>query len=95
MAAHTDYLKEQFNAWLSSSYRSLIEGMRLVAAYEYPDLTLEKLQAQLDALYREVAAAYIPSGDPHEKVKGLNEVFFEKRASGQIPIIFTLSKTAF
>jgi regulator of sirC expression with transglutaminase-like and TPR domain len=52
--------------------------MQLVPSYEYPDLTSEKLQAQLDALYGEVTAAYIPSDDPHEKVKGLNDVFFGK-----------------
>jgi regulator of sirC expression with transglutaminase-like and TPR domain len=42
----------------------------------YPDLTPEKWQARLAALYAGVAAAYKPADDPKERVENLSGVFF-------------------
>lgn len=80
--AYLDDLQEQLRAWKEGGYTDLAEGMRLVASYEYPDLTPEKLQASLHAFYRDVNAAYTPADDPHEKIKRLNEVFFGKMGFG-------------
>ncbi len=71
-----DNLKAQLRAWKAGGASDLPEGMRLVAAYQYPDLTSATWQARLGKLYKEVAAAYAPADDPQKKVENLNEVFF-------------------
>jgi regulator of sirC expression with transglutaminase-like and TPR domain len=74
--APLDPLKAQLRAWKAGGAVDLPEGMRLVAAYQYPDLTPKKWQARLAKLHKEVAAAYLPADDPPEQIKRLNEVFF-------------------
>jgi hypothetical protein len=51
-----DDLQAQFRAWKAGGAPDLSEGMRLVAMLRYPDLTPEKWQARLAALYAGVAA---------------------------------------
>jgi regulator of sirC expression with transglutaminase-like and TPR domain len=74
--APLDDLKAQLRAWKAGGAADLPEGMRLVAAYGYPDLTPATWQARLAKLYRDVAAAYVPADDPQQRVENLNEVFF-------------------
>ncbi len=74
--APLDPLKAQLRAWKAGGATDLPEGMRLVAAYGYPDLTPKTWQARLAKLYKEVAAAYVPADDPQKRVENLNEVFF-------------------
>jgi regulator of sirC expression with transglutaminase-like and TPR domain len=71
-----DDLQAQLRAWKAGGASDLSEGMRLVAAYQYPDLTSEKWQAKLAALYADAAASYKPADDPEGRVENLNEVFF-------------------
>jgi regulator of sirC expression with transglutaminase-like and TPR domain len=75
-------LEALLHAWKAGGASDLAEGMRLVATYQYPDLTHEKLQAKLAALYREATAAYKPVDDPQEKVNNLNGVFFGQLGFG-------------
>lgn len=89
-----DALKAQLRAWKAGG-ADLPEGMRLVAAYGYPDLTPATWQARLAKLYREVAAAYTPADDPHEQIKRLNDVFFGQLGFGANALYFHAVENSF
>jgi regulator of sirC expression with transglutaminase-like and TPR domain len=93
--APLDDLKAQLRAWKAGGAADLPEGMRLVAAYQYPDLTPKKWQARLAKLHKEVAAAYTPSDDPHEQIKRLNDVFFGQMRFGANTLHFHAAENSF
>ena len=76
---HPNDLTVQLRAWKAGGATDLAEGMRLVAAYQYSDLTPEKWQARLAAFYAEVTAAYKPADDPEMRVKNLNKIRLKLR----------------
>jgi len=64
--------------WKNNGYQDLLEGMWLVATYQYPDLSLEKLRQSINDIYFDVWLEFRDDLHPHDQVRILNQVFFEK-----------------
>ncbi len=76
-----DTLRERMTDWKQSK-QDLLEGMWLIATYQYPDLSLEKLKADLEQVYYEAWLDFRPEVHPYDKIKLLNTVFFSKLKFG-------------
>ena len=76
-----DTLKERMAAWKNSDM-DLLEGMWLIATYQYPDLELDKLRSDLEQVYYEAWLEFRPEVHPFDKIKLLNSVFFSKLKFG-------------
>jgi regulator of sirC expression with transglutaminase-like and TPR domain len=71
-------LKTKLAEWKNKNSDDLLEGMWLVALYQYPDLEFEKLRADLEQLYYEVWLEFKPEVHYLDKIKILNSVIFNK-----------------
>jgi regulator of sirC expression with transglutaminase-like and TPR domain len=75
-------LKDKLERWKKSGASDLIEGMWLVASYQYPDLELQKVKETLDQLYFEVWPDMKEGLSPTDQVKSLNDAIFGKLKFG-------------
>jgi regulator of sirC expression with transglutaminase-like and TPR domain len=73
-----NWLREQLLAWYRTPEQDLLTGMWLVAAYQYPDLDLQKIRQELEQIYRDAWLEVKPDLYPFDQVKVLNSVFFGK-----------------
>ena len=76
-----DTLRERLSDWKKGDM-DLLEGMWLVATYQYPDLELEKLRQDLEQVYYEAWLEFKPEAHPFDKIRILNSVFFSKLKFG-------------
>ncbi len=76
-----DTLRERLGNWKNSEM-DLLEGMWLIATYQYPDLELQKLKSDLEQVYYEAWLDFKPEVHPFDKIKLLNSVFFSKLKFG-------------
>lgn len=77
-----DLLKDRLVAWYSSEQKDLLEGMWLVATFQYPDLELEKLRKELEQIYYETWLEFRPDLFPMDQIKIVNGVLFNKLKFG-------------
>ena len=94
-----ELLSEKLVAWKTSGAEDLLEGMMLVANYQYPDLNLKFLSRKFEQYYHETWREFSEELSPMEQVKILNDVFFNKfkfrpnaknfhsRANGMINVV--------
>jgi regulator of sirC expression with transglutaminase-like and TPR domain len=75
-------LVERLVAWKEGGALDLLEGMWLVATYQYPDLPIEKLRRDLEQIYYEVWLEFRNHLHPTDQIKILNNVFFNKLKFG-------------
>ena len=75
-------LVDRLIAWKEGGALDLLEGMWLVATYQYPDLAIEKLKRDLEQIYYEVWLEFRNHLHPTDQVKILNNVFFNKLKFG-------------
>jgi regulator of sirC expression with transglutaminase-like and TPR domain len=73
-----DVLRDRLLAWYQQEDPDLLEGMWLIATYQYPDLEMEKLKQELEQLYYEAWLEFKPDAHPFDQVKLLNSVIFSK-----------------
>jgi regulator of sirC expression with transglutaminase-like and TPR domain len=73
-----DQLKERLVEWNSRENPDLLEGMWLVATYQYPDLELEHLQKTLDQLFYNVWPDFKEDLHPFDQIKILNNGLFNR-----------------
>ncbi len=71
-------LKSRLKEWHLKGEHDLLEGMWLVATYQYPDLSLEGLRRQLEQIYYEAWLEFKADAHPFDQVKILNSVIFGK-----------------
>lgn len=71
-------LKIRLKEWHERKEHNLLEGMWLVATYQYPDLSLEGLKAQLEQIYYEAWLEFKTDALPFDQIKILNSVIFGK-----------------
>ncbi len=64
--------------WKENGFQDLLEGMWIVATYQYPDLSLEKLKQSINDIYFDVWLEFRDDLHPHDQIRILNQVFFEK-----------------
>lgn len=68
--------------WRNQGGLTILEGMWIIATYQYPELTLEKLQQEIDQLYYDVWMEMRDDMHPMDKIRTLNAVFFGKHKFG-------------
>ncbi|MEM6523881.1 MAG: transglutaminase-like domain-containing protein [Bacteroidota bacterium] len=73
-----DLLKDKLLNWFREESGDLLKGMWLVASYQYPDLEFAKLKQDIEQLYYEAWLEFKPDGHPHDQIKILNSVLFNK-----------------
>jgi regulator of sirC expression with transglutaminase-like and TPR domain len=71
-------LKSKLRQWKEEGPQDLLEGMWLVATYQYPDLSLEKLKRELEQIYYDAWLEFRSNIHPFDQVKILNSIMFSK-----------------
>jgi regulator of sirC expression with transglutaminase-like and TPR domain len=77
-AVQLDLLKVRLLKWKDEGARDLLEGMWIVATYQYPDLECSKLKKDIEQLYYEVWLDLQTDLAPYEQIKAVNNVLFNK-----------------
>lgn len=77
-----DLLKERLLTWYQGEQKDLLEGMWIVATFQYPDLELEKLKHELEQIYYETWLEFRPDLHPMDQIKVVNGVLFNKLKFG-------------
>ncbi|MFN3405397.1 MAG: transglutaminase-like domain-containing protein [Cytophagaceae bacterium] len=75
---HFDLLKSRLLKWKEEGATDLLEGMWIVATYQYPDLEYAKLKVELDQIYFDIWSQLKSDLHPYDQVKILNSVLFTK-----------------
>lgn len=73
-----ELLKERFLDWKESGAEDLMEGLWIVATYQYPDLEIEELRLEIDQLHHELWRHMEEEMMPYDRIKVFNEVFFNQ-----------------
>ncbi len=74
-----DELKSKLVNWREDGNHDLLEGMWLVASYQYPDLEFSYLKQEIEQLFYEVWLDFKQDIHPFDQVKILNNVMFTKK----------------
>jgi regulator of sirC expression with transglutaminase-like and TPR domain len=73
---HFDLLKGRLKKWKEEGDQDLLEGMWLIATYQYPDLMFTKLKSDIEQIYYETWLELKNDLLPFDQVKTLNNVLF-------------------
>lgn len=71
-----DLLKQRLLEWKNEDSDDLLKGMWLIATYQYPDLSLEKLTQDFEQLYYEIWPNFNPEAHPYDQVKAISGALF-------------------
>ena len=71
-----DRLRAGLEEWKNGGCEDLLQGVYLVATYQYPDLDFEKVRDELDAIRRDAVFEFRPESLPAEQIRQLNAVMF-------------------
>ena len=69
---------DRMRDWKNGGGMDLLEGLWIVATYQYPDLSLDKLRQEVDQLYYDVWVDFKDEMHPDERIKAMNNAFFTK-----------------
>jgi regulator of sirC expression with transglutaminase-like and TPR domain len=64
--------------WKNNGHEDLLEGMWIIATYQYPDLSYDKLQQYINDMYFDAWLDLRDEMHPHDQIRVLNQVFFDK-----------------
>lgn len=73
-----DNLKSRLKNWKDTGAEDLLEGMWLIATFQYPDLEIEKLSKELEQIYYDTWLEFKTGMHPIDQVKAINNVLFTK-----------------
>lgn len=73
-----DSLQTRLADWKDKGAEDLLEGMWIIATYQYPDIELEKLRRSVDDIFREVWLDFKPDLHPNDQIKIINSVLFSR-----------------
>lgn len=75
---HFDLMQDRLLKWIQSPEQDLLEGLWVIATYQYPDLSITDLQKQISD-FSELAKASVSLNDtPREQVLAINDLIFNK-----------------
>lgn len=69
---------DRMRDWKNGGAMDLLEGLWIVATYQYPDLSLHKLKQDVEQLFYDVWVDFKPDMHPDEQIKAMNSAFFSK-----------------
>ncbi|MBN8824598.1 MULTISPECIES: transglutaminase-like domain-containing protein [unclassified Spirosoma] len=69
---------ERMRDWKNGGAMDLLEGLWIVATYQYPDLSLAKLRQDVEQLFYDVWVDFKVDMHPDEQIKAMNTAFFSK-----------------
>ncbi len=73
---------DKLKNWVEGGSIDLLEGMWIIATYQYPDLSLDKLKAEIEQIFYEVWKEFKPNLHPTDQIRILNSVLFDKLKFG-------------
>jgi regulator of sirC expression with transglutaminase-like and TPR domain len=73
-----EQLRSRLHEYKEKGADDLLEGMWLVATYQFPDLDLQKLRQDIEQIYYDVWLEFKPDLHPFDQIKLLNSVIFNK-----------------
>jgi len=73
---------ERLGNWYHGGAIDLLEGLWIIATYQYPDLSLEKLRSDFEQFYYETWLEFKEDMHPIDQIRALNHVFFSKLKFG-------------
>lgn len=73
-----ELFQERIVNWKENRQEDLLEGLWLIATYQYPDLDLEELRQLVHQLYIEVWREMRDDILPYDKIRVINGVLFHK-----------------
>jgi regulator of sirC expression with transglutaminase-like and TPR domain len=73
-----DSLKSKLHIWKDTGGEDLLEGMWLIATYQYPDLPIERLRKELEQIYYEAWLEFKTNIHPFDQIRILNSIMFGK-----------------
>lgn len=71
-------LSLKLEKWKEKGGEDLLEGMWIIATYQYPDLELSKLRSEIEQIYYEAWLEFKQDLNPYDQVRILNNVLFSK-----------------
>jgi len=69
---------DRMRDWKNGGGMDLLEGLWIVATYQYPDLSLDKLRQDVEQLFYDVWVDFKDDMHPDERVRAMNNAFFTK-----------------
>ena len=69
---------DRIRDWKNGGGMDLLEGLWIVATYQYPDLSLDKLKREIEQLYYDVWVDFKTDMHPDEQIKAMNTAFFTR-----------------
>lgn len=73
---HFESVQNRLLFWSSSGAKDLMEGLWIIATYQYPDLNLQDIRQRMDEFIELAKKDFDPKLTPREQVMHLNEVIF-------------------
>ena len=67
----------RLNTWCLLGANDILEGLWLIATYQYPDLDIQKLRKTLDNIYYEAWMQLRDGMNPYDQVRIMNQVLLE------------------
>ncbi|MCA0232835.1 MAG: transglutaminase-like domain-containing protein [Bacteroidetes bacterium] len=77
-----EVLVERLSDWHHGGAIDLLEGLWIIATYQYPDLSLESLRSDFEQFYYETWLEFKEDMHPIDQIRALNHVFFSKLKFG-------------
>lgn len=71
-----DGMEERLLHWKNGGALDLLEGMSIIATFQYPHLNFQKLRDEIDQFRYDVWAHFDDQMSPVDQVKALNSVFY-------------------
>lgn len=73
-----EQLNQRLANWVDEGGKDLLEGVWLVATYQYPDTDLEQLRKDFEQLFYEAWMEFKVGLHPYDQIKVLNNAIFNK-----------------
>lgn len=73
-----EQVRKKLLAWVKEGGIDIVEGLWIVATYQYPDLEIEKIRQRIEEIYYEAWLELKGDLHPFDQVKVLNSVIFQK-----------------
>jgi regulator of sirC expression with transglutaminase-like and TPR domain len=75
-------MRDRLIEWKNGGGLDLLEGMWIIATYQYPEVNLETLRTEIDQLYFKIWPHIREDMNPVDQIKAINNVFYGEMSFG-------------